>query len=455
MKKGWICQSIGWSMVLLLGSACSTEVELCSGDHPHHTYVDIEFEWDKDYQGQYPDSMVVLAIRPVNYFETAFRTTSKASDNFGYVLYPESERHPLNDTEDSGNTGDTDNSDNTGGTEDTDHTGDAGNTEDTTPGTEGGATQVPLRTGEHISEGTTPAPSQDNSKIWLRGGEWRMMAYSGDAKSVGVLVPDDQQMGIEKFDSLRLAYRTYDKDAPEVKQYVEYWTDKNPYGKYVIGGVLPVYSCLIEAVNIEVDLHKERRTKVVFHPKKITQEITVNFELAKDSGIVVDSIVAELSGIPQSISLGNKKVDHLKTNKVFFKPVYDAAGKMTSADSAQTELLVCSGKVDVPGIVKAGSPDNTIGPGILQMVAFLHERRKSDNKVVNRAVRSIINLYEILTATPSLVWDLETKAYYIKSDKLNLNIGQAMKITAGSQNSGNNGTGVDDWEPDDDVHLDI
>lgn len=440
MKKGRICQYAGWFMALLLGSACSTEVELCSGDHPHHTYVDIEFEWDEAYQDQYPDSMIIMAIRPVNYFETIFRTTSNASDNVGYLLYPESERYPLTDTDNGENTENN------------------GDTEETIPGTENGVneeTQVPLRIEENSSEGITQTPIQENSKIWLRGGEWRMMAYSGDAKSVGVLMPDDPHMGIEKFDSLRLAYRTYDKDAPEVKQYVEYWTDKNPYGKYVIGGVLPVYSCLIETVNIEIALHGERRTKVVFRPQKITQEITVNFELDKDSGIVVDSVVAELSGIPQTISLGNKKVDHLKTNKVFFKPVYDPEGKMTSADSARTETLACSGTIDVPGIVKAGSADNTIGPGILQMVAFLHEKRTSDNKVINRAVRSIINLYDLLTETPSLVWDLDTKAYYIKSDKLTLNLGEVMKITAGSQNDGNNGTGVDDWDPDDDIHLDI
>ena len=60
------CSSLIAVLPLLCAMASCTEVDLCQAEHPHRSFMDFRFHWKEEYQGNRPDSMGVIAVRPVN-----------------------------------------------------------------------------------------------------------------------------------------------------------------------------------------------------------------------------------------------------------------------------------------------------------------------------------------------------------------------------------------------------
>lgn len=59
--------------------------------------MDFRFHWKEEYQGNRPDSMGVIAVRPVNILRYEFRITAEESHNNG-ILAPGNGKTPSADT---------------------------------------------------------------------------------------------------------------------------------------------------------------------------------------------------------------------------------------------------------------------------------------------------------------------------------------------------------------------
>ena len=92
------CSSLIAVLPLLCAMASCTEVDLCQAEHPHRSFMDFRFHWKEEYQGNRPDSMGVIAVRPVNILRYEFRITAEESHNNGILMQPETERQPSADT---------------------------------------------------------------------------------------------------------------------------------------------------------------------------------------------------------------------------------------------------------------------------------------------------------------------------------------------------------------------
>ena len=77
------CSSLIAVLPLLCAMASCTEVDLCQAEHPHRSFMDFRFHWKEEYQGNRPDSMGVIAVRPVNILRYEFRITAEESHNNG------------------------------------------------------------------------------------------------------------------------------------------------------------------------------------------------------------------------------------------------------------------------------------------------------------------------------------------------------------------------------------
>ena len=81
------CSSLIAVLPLLCAMASCTEVDLCQAEHPHRSFMDFRFHWKEEYQGNRPDSMGVIAVRPVNILRYEFRITAEESHNNGITTY--------------------------------------------------------------------------------------------------------------------------------------------------------------------------------------------------------------------------------------------------------------------------------------------------------------------------------------------------------------------------------
>lgn len=341
-------------------AGCNTDVEICYDVHPLRAYIDFQYNWEG--YAKIPDSMRVIAYRRINALKYQMMTTTRPSNNVGYVIYPS----------------------------------------------------------EEIGENKA-----GNTPLWLRGGEYELLAFSG----IPDILSDETYAffnnDLDELDSIRLKYKFYQypTDTPLLSEY-EDWIDSNPYSGYIADSEEPIY---IAKKNLYVPNEKHNKhIECSFTPRPAnSQKVNVEFVInPKEDGIVIDYVHAEMAGIASEIILGTGVVTTANTGKILFNPQCSPTG------SAAASVTV-KGSFYATGIVRSTNKSKVVGPGILQLNVHAHITQTIGGKDVTQAktFRANINLYNTLTAKPSLIYD-ETKKGFVQSSKeITLSIGQALEIT--------------------------
>ena len=202
------CSSLIAVLPLLCAMASCTEVDLCQAEHPHRSFMDFRFHWKEEYQGNRPDSMGVIAVRPVNILRYEFRITAEESHNNGILMQPETERQPSADT-------------------------------------------------------LAPAGTHN---LWVRSGEYNFATFGWDeGELVDAIDIVDAQGDAATLGSgltpLYLTYRHYPVDDPKVTGAYGEWKDYNAYSDFISSEGVPVFYARVD--HVSVPLAKEGTGQVV------------------------------------------------------------------------------------------------------------------------------------------------------------------------------------------------
>lgn len=394
---------IAAAVPLLCALASCTEVDLCQAEHPHRSFMDFRFHWKEEYQGKRPDSMGTIAVRPVNILRYEFRITAKENGNNGILLQPETERQPSSDS------------------------------------------LAPI--GTH--------------NLWVRSGEYNFASFGWDDGEL-VYTTDfaDAQDNAATLGSgltpLYLTYRHYPVDDPKVTGTFGEWKDYNAYSNFISSKGMPIYYAQVD--HVSVPLVKEGTGKVVvdFTPEPLTQDVSFVFHIEKTADMVVDSLTAEISGVPSTMELTTGLVMAPSTYKLLFRPAYSALP--SAADSISAQALRCEAVVNIPGIVRSHAEDMITGPGILQIAIYTRHvfEEEGRQRIAFKVFHAGINLYNTLKERKSLQWDEEAGGYRQASRSITIEIGTPLEIDKdGILNGGSTTTGLDRWIPGETFEIEV
>lgn len=411
--------------------AACTDVEFCYDDHPHRSDLDIGFDWDQHYADNHPDSMHVVAERPVNYLRFEYLITANANNNKGLLLSPQSEREWLTVSDADGNT---------------------------------------------ISTQYLP-PGMQQTRLWLHAGEYNFTVYGWDhslfdeeelqelgteddaaSADAGASGSNDDVLagGINAFRNTRLLYRHYGAGSTEIMGEYGLWRNYNPYAEYVMGRTVPVFFANAAHYEVPVTHGGEGQVSLRFRPQPVTQHVTFMINVEKTPDMVVDSITAEISGLPHAINLTTGLLYADRSYKALFRPTYPALPH--AADSVSATSLRCQGSVDVTGIVRSLSEDMVTGPGILYIALYTRCQVQADDGEHTRykTFYAGINLYQALRATPLLEWDVPSGMYRQTCKEAVIEVDETLRVSRDRvEDHGSANTGIDHWIPGESFSLDI
>ena len=350
-------QLLGMFLLMLTLCLSCTDAELCyQPNHPHRADAKFSFDWGS-YQ-EIPDSMLVICNRVVNLWKAAAVVNSQT--NIGHFIF-NAPRVPAEETP--------------------------------APPTEGEETDTPTE-GE---ETDTPAPatraatsSPESDRFSLPVGTYKFLTISCDTTeldytNVYKFLNDNTGMVLQDVD---VSYKTYGIRDKGYRGFRPGWEDNNNYGaRYMQPDVYPLFYDTIAPR----DLNLGETMRCHFTPNALTQNIDVYLTIKKKSEnnhFTIDSVQAELAGIPISLNLSTGYLDITKTAKLPFRMdryvdgqklevVKDSEGKIVSSgDTHESTEIECHGNIDCTGIVYNADPEALSGPGIMQLAIYLTIEKK-------------------------------------------------------------------------------
>lgn len=341
-------QLLGMFLLTLTLCLSCTDAELCyQPNHPHRADAKFSFDWGS-YQ-EIPDSMLVICNRVVNLWKAAAVVNSQT--NIGHFIF-NAPRVPAEETP--------------------------------VPPTEGEETDTPAPS----TRAAISSPESD--RFSLPVGTYKFLTISCDTTeldytNVYKFLNDNTGMVLQDVD---VSYKTYGIRDKGYRGFRPGWEDNNNYGaRYMQPDVYPLFYDTIAPR----DLNLGETMRCHFTPKALTQNIDVYLTIKKKSEknpFTIDSVQAELAGIPISLNLSTGYLDITKTAKLPFRMdryvdgqklevVKDSEGKIVSSgDTHESTEIECHGNIDCTGIVYNADPEALSGPGIMQLAIYLTIEKK-------------------------------------------------------------------------------
>lgn len=177
----------------------------------------------------------------------------------------------------------------------------------------------------------------------------------------------------------------------------------------------PFYFDSVAVVNVNNGVANVR-----FAPKPITQCVDVQFYINAKTTNPVDSVFAELSGIPVSMEIGSRFVSE-KTASAFLRLSFSLAN-LEQEEGKIINVLQCNSQINVPTVLNSASSSETTGPGLLTVGVYTSEDTP-EGKIVHCTVETR-NLYSILEKAKLNVYadDLEHIVRNGESGKIDVKV---------------------------------
>ena len=413
-------------MLLLTIVGCkNANLDLCYDEHPHRGQLIVEYDWTGlDYEK--PDSMVVMAIRPVFRSKMAsnWATTIASDENrlYGRLIAPFGVNFskPMNYTVNIPD-------DEVEGDPDKYLEGDTyAESEDNTNEESENNGDIDISTNPDNDKNSVGENRRD--WLYLTSGEWEISSYTSNESTLNLAsvyandVKDDNTNFYFKLETFT-----------ELPEKYSYWYNRNAYSSWV--SVESNSTVCLARGNIVIDefANEKKDYRVVLRPTSVAQKVNISFdaELA-DEDIEVDSIVCAISGIVGMMNLGTMALNIETTYQGIFNTdlVENELGHITSKSS-----------IYVPGLVRSSSGLKLQGPGILNVSVFV---KYTDLKGVRRRRRldGTLNLYGLLIDSPSIKYDEEGRVVQA-CPVLNLDIRSRMLIS--NDKLSNAHDAIDNW----------
>lgn len=346
-------------MACCMFTVSCTDVDLCLETvHPHRASVAYRFNWAS--YNYHPDSMLVLANRVVNMWKGAMCVNS--TDGTGVYLYNTQVDNAAvenTDTDDAG-------------------TGDSSELEDN----EMAATRADEGNNSSVSEFRIPT------------GDYKFITFNRNFSELDYSRLEEYYVDpAMPLHDITISYKIMSRESRDLRHILKDWTDWNPYAWYIQPSSEAIF---YDTVSVR-KLKANQLYTVTFRPKPLTQHIRIIFDIEKVASEVpftIDSVFAEVSGIPLSVDLSTGYVDIRQTGKMMYRTeLLSANGSPLSQDTETNTKLRCQKDINVPGIVR--SEDNTVmrGPGIMQVYIMASTKEPKRRK----KFQGVINLYATLT----------------------------------------------------------
>lgn len=293
------------------------------------------------------------------------------------------------------------------------------------------------------SDGVDPLYGSDN-KLYAPTGDWIVSALSADYLNVN---GDPKFINTGSLDSMWVVYDHMNyADKRLSSGRFRYWHDRNGYATNNGTGYLASMSerpLLLGNASFTVSewaqSGDEVRVPLSFTP--ISQTVRVNIPISADEGIMVDSVTAEVSGVCDSMKIGNRQVGIDRTYKVLF-PMEIQMGYPTMA----------RGIFYAPGIVSSQSHQFITGPGILSVMVFIHYIDDNGLKQI-RTLEASINLFKQLSETPSILMNNLGQSFQSQPE-ITLDIPVLMHLTRTKILSVGD-AGLDQWVDQTSIDMDF
>ena len=449
--------------LMALLAAC-TKADICEeAEHPHKAGVQFAFDWagvNNDPRAAYhdvepgtKDSMLVIAKRIIGTRITGCRVGAK--DGNGFYLFDgfignATVTTPADDGGDGGDEGDGDN----GGTS-TDDGGDGSNPADGgSPVDDGGSDSgSDSGSGSDDSGSDSGTGSDDDGGDIIVGAPADTRATTvtpsvpgytdptdlfrvqpGTFKFVAVNFDSDEFVYDELYDyvetgvttntymrDLCVSYKRYRYNSPLLHNYLPDWPDYNVYGprdeygiptgeNYLQPDLMPVYYDSISPMIID----KNTTQTFTFKPSILTQNVDIYFDIHKvidgDDGtpFAIDTVCAEISGIPYRLNLTHDVFDIKNTGKMRFEcwREDDGGTRIKNKDTETSTDLHYHGNIDVLSIVNSENGEAYRGPGIMQLMIKI-QGMKTIHARIN--LHQTIAKAKLLNSTSDGLWAYRRK----------------------------------------------
>lgn len=365
MKKMTYIRIVGsWLLPvsLLCMHACTVaNLDLCMDEHPHRGHLIIDYDWS-GVDIEHPDSMVVVALRPVFRDKMASNWATGASGNenrlYGRFIASAS--------------------------------GD----------------------GNLYHASFKDNPSRDS--LFLPAGEWTISSYTSNPSTIELV----KDYATDVMDDGGSLYFKSDVSERLPEKYA-YWYDRNSYGGWVEASANSSVCLSGGSVVIDEYSNVKKDYRVKLAPRIVAQKVNVGFEAEiVDADIAVDSIVCAISGIADAMNLNTMELDIDATHQAIFE---------TELSRTSDRHVSAHGTIYVPGLVRSSSSSLLQGPGILNVSVFVSYA--DDNNVCRkRRLDATLNLFRLLSATPSVQYDKDAKVVQACAE-LNLLVQSRMLIS--------------------------
>ena len=385
--KVWMTDAL-CLIALLAMWACQVDVELCDEpEHPHRARLVYSFNWDKENTFT-PDSMTVLSNRVVNMWKSGMSVNS-LNGGGTYIFNP-----PLD-----------------------------------------------YRPGTSSSENRTLEPVTWKTALYkVPVGEYKFIAFNMEAEELDYSHVTEYFSNPEMPTSeLNITYRTYRQGDSGLHFIIPSWTDYNSYAHYIQPSTHALYYDTLSTR----ELSSGQIYEIKFSPKELTQQVNINFNIKKVTSkqkFTVDSVFGEISGLPLSVNLATGALHIERTGKMMFP-----AAKIKDTETSST--VACHAEIHVPGIVRSRMDNVYFGPGIMQVMIYCSAYSADTGKREAKKFQGKINLYNTLTATPSLKLNSEDRqTAKVAARTVTLNIKSNMEVDGEKiLESSDAASGLDAW----------
>lgn len=422
---------------LLVLGAC-TAVELCDEpEHPHRTGVRFNYDWSNTRNGKLaheePDSMYIIAKRIVGSWKCEVKVNSQ--DGSGWYVWNAPDRRITTYEE----------------PDETEENNDSTITAEVdTTGIEEDASEPKTHTVEVEEE--LPGVDMATDEFQLRPGTFKFVTFNRDTTELIYREVDSYVRAAETDTTLRdlnVEYKRYAYSDPKLRGTVDYWKDYNTYGdnkNYIQPDITPIYYDTIAPC----DIKKNAAEQFTFKPHLLSQNIDIRFHIRKKVDVepfIIDSIYADIAGIPYKVNLSNDFIDISTTCKMMFQAHLENENGSQVQDTETNTYLLCHGNIDVLSIVNA--PDSIVGrgPGIMQVMVFIHDRQPIRGKINLYHTIYRANLYDI---TEDGLYARRRKEYGVLEIDSNLVIDENFIISSDDD-------GLERWQAADegDIVIDV
>lgn len=291
------------------------------------------------------------------------------------------------------------------------------------------------RFGREVEAAVDPS-SVDQQPLIVSGGEYQLFAFNNDIADVnkgdaGIDdVPDYRFENLSEFSDgvhansigihdLSISYVGRERTDPRLYLYGKDWVDFNPYSKYIATDTKPIYRAVNphdeETQEYTFTVQPGSVSEVHLYPQKITQDITFSFPVYVENQVGVDSIIAEISGIPRKMIIYTTALESDTTYKMLFKIGVDREHaeevvlKMPEGEQVVDRTFTkfeCMSTISVMGLLANNNPKFYTGAGILQLCIYSHAY-DADGVRREKTQYAKINLYNTITKANLVITDAQ------------------------------------------------